>query len=138
MRHVQTITKRAREFRKNQTPAETKLWENLRNRKLGVKFVRQKPFVLDYCEKKVAFVADFYCSAAHLIIEVDGSVHSKQSDYDLLRTTLLNQKGINLVRFTNDNISQDIVTVLQTIKNKISKFEVLKPPLSTKVERGWG
>ncbi len=110
------------------------LREHVRNRKLGVKFVRQKPFVLDYFERKVAFVADFYCHAARLIIEVDGTVHSKKTEYDSLRTMLLNQKKVNLIRFTNDTIIKDIDAVLQAIKLEINHLAVLNPPLSTSGE----
>ena len=127
---MQPITIRSRKLRKNQTPAEELIWQEIRNRKMGVKIVRQKPIMLTYFGKTKAFIADFYCSQAKLIIEIDGNVHTRQSDYDSLRTMLLNQKGLRLIRFTNSEVTNDMKTVLLRIIK-----EVASPlPLSTSGE----
>jgi very-short-patch-repair endonuclease len=119
---MQPITLRARNFRKKQTEAETILWQKVRDRQLGYKIVRQKPILIDYFGRNRAFVADFFCYEGKLVIEVDGSVHTKQVDYDSKRTLLLNQKGIKLVRFTNAEIMNDVGGVLDKIKKELCRL----------------
>jgi very-short-patch-repair endonuclease len=128
---MEPITIRARELRKKQTPAESFVWQQVRNRKLGAKIVRQKPIILDYFGKKKAFVADFYCNDAGLAIEIDGDIHSKQSDYDSLRAMLLNQTGIRLIRFTNDEVMKNIDGVLVKIKNETASPRPAATPLQS-------
>jgi cyclase len=123
---MQPITKRARNFRKKQTEAENVMWQKVRDRQIGYKIVRQKPILIDYFGRKRAIVADFYCHEAKLVIEVDGNVHTKQSDYDSIRTLLLNQKEIKLVRFTNAEIMNDVDGVLSRIKEEI--FSLTRSP----------
>ena len=101
---------RARELRHPQTPMETKLWAQLRNRQLGNhKFRRQHP--ID------RFILDFYCLELKLAIEIDGAHHvdEDQADYDALRTEALNAQGITVVRFTNQQVFHEFEFVLQTI-----------------------
>jgi very-short-patch-repair endonuclease len=132
---METITKRARELRKNQTEAEAILWERVRDRKLGFKIVRQKPILLMYFEKKRAFVADFYCSEKKLAIELDGSVHEKQAGYDELRTLLLKQKGLRLIRYTNDDVCSDTDGVIENLKAELSSPH---PPGPLSIANGEG
>ncbi|SFC29096.1 5-methyltetrahydrofolate--homocysteine methyltransferase/leucyl-tRNA synthetase/ATP-dependent DNA helicase RecG [Flexibacter flexilis DSM 6793] len=94
--------------RKNPTLAEKTLWEHLRNQQLGVKFRRQH--AID------AFIADFVCLPHKLVIEVDGGVHDQQKEYDQMRTELLNQCGFRVIRFTNDQVLQEIDSVLKEIR----------------------
>ena len=54
------ITTRVRSLRENQTPAEKELWQQLRKNKLKAKFIRQKPFIFQYNNKKRYFIADFF------------------------------------------------------------------------------
>src|SRR5687768_7995127 len=71
-------TTTAREFRRSTTASEAILWEHLRGRRLsGYRFRRQQPIG--------PYVADFFCSTAGLIVEVDGAVHDQQQEYDLER-----------------------------------------------------
>ena len=114
------ITNRARELRRKQTLAEEILWQNIRNSKLGRKIVRQKPIVFDYFGRKRLFVADFYCKEARVVIEVDGSVHARQADYDSLRTILMRQMGLKVVRFTDKEILEGIESVLRELKNMLA------------------
>lgn len=130
---MQQITLRAREFRKKQTPAEKIVWQRLRSRKLGMKIVRQKPILLKYYGKIKAFVADFYCSEAGLVIEIDGNIHSKQSDYDSLRTLLLQQKGLRLIRFTNYEVIKNLNDVLLRIRDEVASSALRAP--SPQVEK---
>ena len=99
---------RARQLRREQTPAEALLWEHLRNRRLkGLKFRRQHPVG--------RFVADFYCAQHHLIVEVDGAVHERQREYDELRTEELTRDGYRVLRFTDSQVERNLEWVLEQI-----------------------
>lgn len=99
----------AKAMRREMTEAENALWNCLRgNRCAALHFRRQQ--VID------GFIADFYCHAANLIVEVDGSIHQQQVDYDLLRDRLLSTRGLRIVRFSNDRIYSDLENVLLEIQ----------------------
>jgi len=101
----------ARELRKNQTDAEELLWQLLRNRQLNnLKFRRQHPL-------KAGFVLDFFCAEANLGIEVDGGYHSKkeQQEYDIERTKIINEYGIRIIRFSNEQVLTNTEQVLKEI-----------------------
>lgn len=117
-----TITELCRELRKRQTPSETKLWEVLRNRKLdGNKFLRQHPLVYaDIQGRKFFFIADFYCAKYNLVIEADGAVHFLQKEYDKNRDLVINGLGIKVIRFSNDEIEQNLGDVINTIKTNLA------------------
>ncbi|MFH1160030.1 MAG: endonuclease domain-containing protein [bacterium] len=69
------LLRRAREQRKNMTPAERRLWYRIRGKALGVKFRRQHPIN--------RFIADFYCHEARLVVEVDGGYHEEEDQQGL-------------------------------------------------------
>lgn len=97
----------ARRLRRDSTEAENKLWTRLRNRQLaGWKFVRQFPVA--------GFYADFVCREAMLIIEVDGSQHA-DSAYDAFRTARLNAEGYRVLRFWNNEVLQEIDSVMLAV-----------------------
>jgi len=50
------------------------------------------------------FIADFYCNQINLVVEVDGGIHEQQKDYDELRTKIINQHGVKVIRFTNEEV----------------------------------
>ena len=100
----------ARKLRRELTPAESKLWAELRNRQLGgFKFVRQEP-VSDY-------VADFLCRDARLIVEVDGATHSTDEEMrrDSIRAADLNHFGYRIIRVQNEDVYSAMEGVLDTI-----------------------
>ena len=98
----------ARRLRRNMTPAEQKLWGALRGKKLGgLKFRAQHPVG--------PFILDFYCPARKLVIEVDGGVHEKQADYDESRTQQLEAYGYRVIRFRNEEVLEDLPSVLKQI-----------------------
>jgi very-short-patch-repair endonuclease len=103
------ITSRAREMRQPQTPAESTLWQNLRNRNLNYKFRRQHP--ID------RFIIDFYCAEAKVLIEIDGDSHlqDEQIEYDQARTEYLEELGYKVIRFTNDDVRYNIHAVVNEI-----------------------
>jgi very-short-patch-repair endonuclease len=99
---------RAREMRHPQTPAESRLWSRLRNAQLGgFKFRRQHP--ID------RFIADFYCAACRLVIEIDGDSHAGQAEYDAARTAWLNERGYRMIRFANRDVERNLEAVLETV-----------------------
>jgi len=103
---------KAKQLRENMTDAEIILWERLKENKLGVRFKPQHP--IRY------FIADFYCHALNLIIEIDGEIHDYQREYDSERTEILNNHGITVLRFTNDEVVNKTETVINEIKSFIS------------------
>ena len=107
----------SRELRKKNTPAEAVVWQLLRNRKfMGLKFVRQFPFVYGNIDtRKLFFIADFYCAEKKLIIELDGSIHNFQKDYDVNRDKMLEEKGLRVIRFANEEVN-DVEAFLEKLK----------------------
>jgi very-short-patch-repair endonuclease len=105
----------ARMLRTEQTAAEKAVWELIRNRKFrGFKFRRQ--YVVE------GFVLDFYCHELRLGIEVDGSIHLKQKDYDELRQEIIESEGIGLIRITNKDIMRSSKNeILEKIRKTINK-----------------
>jgi very-short-patch-repair endonuclease len=82
-------------------------------KKLGVKFRRQHPI------KK--YIVDFYCHAGSLIIELDGGIHNSKSqrEYDENREFELIEFGLEIIRFTNDEVLHNLPEVLEKIKSRI-------------------
>jgi very-short-patch-repair endonuclease len=113
----------ARELRNNPTKAEIKLWQHLRDRQfMGFKFLRQHPIFMIVDGVKRFFIADFYCHELFLVVEVDGEIHRKQRDYDEMRTHLLNDKRMNVIRFSNDDVLNNINIVLMRLKDKVEQI----------------
>ena len=99
---------RAIELRRESTPAEHKLWARIRNDQLGVTFRRQHAvgnYIPDFCSPK-----------AKLIIELDGSQHLEQEEYDKERTAYLESKGYKVIRFWNKDVMNDMDSVIHAIK----------------------
>jgi len=99
---------RAKELRREMTPSEGKLWERLRAGRLeGIHFRRQQ--VIE------PYIVDFYCHQAALVIEVDGSVHQDQKEYDRQREHDLQLLGLSIIRFSNTDVNQNLEGVLEEI-----------------------
>ncbi len=94
-------------MRKNATPQEVILWARLKNEQLGYKFRRQHSFG--------KYIADFYCREKDLIIEVDGSQHLEQKEYDDKRSEFLENQGIKVLRFWDNEINNNIDGVVEKI-----------------------
>jgi len=99
------------------TPAESALWEGLRNKNLGVKFRRQHPVN--------AYIPDFVCLEKLLVVEVDGEYHfvGNQQVSDEERTRYLEQNGFEVIRFTNEEVLGNIDGVLERIKEVLKSKE---------------
>ena len=107
-----------RDLRKNATNSEQILWNVLRNRKLNNrKFYRQYPIFYNFDGFSKFFIADFYNHETKLVIEIDGGYHMRQIEYDNMRTEIINILGIEVIRFTNEEVENNIKYVLNTIQN---------------------
>lgn len=114
------LLKNAKNNRRYMTPAESALWECLRSKNLGVRFRRQHPVF--------GYIPDFVCLEKQLIVEVDGGYHfiGDQQVSDEERTRYLNQYGFEVIRFTNDEILNNIDGVINQIKDAIMSKENIK------------
>ncbi len=95
--------------RRPMTPAEVRLWQELRGNKLGIHFRRQHVIGI--------YIADFVSLKNHLVIEIDGEYHltPEQQESDRIRTIYLEQQGFRVIRFTNSQVLTDIDSVMSRI-----------------------
>ena len=113
-RHAPEKQMLARRMRREMTSGEWYLWQRLRaNRFDGLHFRRQQ--VID------GFIADFYCHAARLVVEVDGDVHEEQEEYDAERDSILAVRGLRVFRVTNARLDAEIETVLDELRQIVSR-----------------
>src|SRR5688572_25602055 len=87
------VFENAKALRKNMTDAEKLLWYHLRQKPNGYKFRRQHPIWM--------YIADFYCHAKKLVIEIDGSIHSLEpvKENDFYRENILKKSDLIVLRF---------------------------------------
>ncbi len=105
---------RAGELRKELTPAESKLWAYLRGDKLnGVNFRRQHAIGNS--------IVDFVSIKNKLIIELDGSQHLEQEEYDVERTKYFESLGYKVLRFWNNDVMNDINSVIRVLEIALSE-----------------
>src|SRR4051812_7192852 len=104
-----SILKRAKNMRRQPTPAEALLWDKLRRNRANVKFRRQHPIG--------NYIPDLYCRSAKLAIELDGSYHDGdgQREYEDARTLFLEAGGSRVLRFSNDEVLNQTDAVLARI-----------------------
>ncbi|HET7223580.1 MAG TPA: endonuclease domain-containing protein [Rhodanobacteraceae bacterium] len=96
----------AKTLREKMTDAERTLWYRLRGSRLdGLKFRRQHPVP--------PYIVDFYCTEAKLVVELDGSQHG--AEVDAVRTASLERRGLQVVRFWDNQVLTDIDSVLREI-----------------------
>lgn len=104
---------RARQLRREMTPAEVKLWQRLKNRQLDGAHFRKQHAV-------GRFIVDFFCAVSKLVVEVDGDSHAVQTEYDEARSQWLReQKKYRVIRISNDDVHHDIEGVLDTISKEL-------------------
>lgn len=117
--HTRQAVSKARQLRQQLTDVEQQLWLILRNRQLtGLKFRRQVPIG--------AYIVDFYCHECGLVVELDGSQHLVQREYDDIRTQFLQAQGLTVLRFWNNEILSNIEGVLQTIVSHAAGYHPSK------------
>ena len=106
-------TSKARQLRANATPAERKLWQYLSASQLdGYKFSRQNPIG--------PFICDFVCRAVKLVVEIDGHSHDSATAYDSRRTEHLRRLGFQVIRFTNEEVFENLEGVLISISQTLA------------------
>lgn len=102
------LTPRTRDLRENQTGVEQLLWSKLRNRQLGGwEWKRQVP--------RGAYIVDFLCVEAGLVVELDGGQHADNVAYDAKRTAYLEGLGLHILRLWNMEIIENLDGVCETI-----------------------
>ncbi len=114
MQHNRNLTARAQELRRNMTKEEKQLWYRFLNQ-YPCRFRRQVT-----CGR---FILDFYCAAAKLAVELDGSQHftPEGQAYDAQRDAYLQSIGIKVLRFSNTDILQNFSGVCQSIDLHITQ-----------------
>jgi very-short-patch-repair endonuclease len=106
------------------------LWATLRERPGGFKFRRQHVVA--------TYIVDFYCVAARLVIELDGSIHDQQAESDYDRQENLEALGLKVLRFKNEELITDLPAVLTTIIAASKERTPASAPPRLREERGLG
>ncbi|MFQ6695796.1 MAG: endonuclease domain-containing protein [Alphaproteobacteria bacterium] len=110
-----TYTKELKNFarvnRKAGNLSEALLWNELKQRKMGVQFKRQRPIG--------AYIADFYCEEINMVIEIDGWSHDNKYEYDQERDEYMKSLGIFVLRISDIDVKRDMNNVLIWIKHNI-------------------
>ncbi|HEY5123144.1 MAG TPA: endonuclease domain-containing protein [Ignavibacteria bacterium] len=111
----------ARKLRKNSTKSEVNLWlKLLKARKLkGYQFLRQRPI-----DK---YIVDIFCKELKLIIELDGMTHINNESYDNERENYLKNLGYNFIRFSDNDVMNNLNGVAMYLENWIEEFESMHP-----------
>ncbi len=114
-KHNKSLLPFARELRKNMTKEERRLWYTFLNT-YPVRFIRQKIIG--------SYIADFYCSAAKLVIEIDGSQHYSEVNiqYDKKRSAYFVEYGIIVIRIQNIQINTNFCGVCEYIDSMFKLF----------------
>jgi len=113
IRYDNFLTKPARRLRRSMTEAELLLWSRLRRKQIcAVSFNRQKPLG--------RYIADFYCHSAKLVIELDGGQHYLEEglEADRQRDAFMKKHGLMVLRFSNEDVLNNIQGVMETIARK--------------------
>ena len=110
---------KAKLLRKRMTNAETVLWAVLRKHQvLGCRFRRQQPIG--------HYIVDFFCFETLLAVEIDGESHLGKEEYDNLRLSELKDLGIKVIIFSNEEVLDDLNTVILKIRSKINEIRILR------------
>lgn len=102
----------ARRLRTGMTQAEQVFWERVRRKGfMGLRIRRQQ--IIE------GFIVDFYCERLGVVIELDGGVHEAQAFADQERDAVLRERGLKVLRFTNDEVLSDVDGVLNMIRSAV-------------------
>ena len=101
----------ARANRHSGNLSEALLWNELKQKKLGVSFTKQKPIG--------HYIADFYCLEKNMVIEIDGWSHDNKYEYDKERDEYMKALGIHVLRISDIDVKRDMQNVLTWIKHNI-------------------
>ncbi len=112
----------SRKLRQSGNLSEVILWNELKNNKLGYRFLRQRPIG--------KYIVDFYCHSLNLAIEIDGAAsHDFKIDRDEIRQKSLKSLGVKIIRFRDVEVRNNLAGVIQAIKSEILRFADSPPPL---------
>ena len=113
----------ARELRRNSTDAEGRIWSYLRGERLGGHVFRRQHPIGDY-------IADFYCHAARLVVELDGGQHTEPDAvaYDRRRTAAMMAEGVHVIRFSDYDALKYSDAVARTILREVESRLANRPP----------
>ena len=109
----------AKELHRNLSPAEAKLWKHLRAHRMSSVHFRNQHAIGNY-------IVDFCAPRRKLIIELDGSQHLEQKEYDEERTKYLEARGYRVLRFWNNDVMNNIETVLKVIWSMLNEEKAEK------------
>ncbi|MBQ5584280.1 MAG: endonuclease domain-containing protein [Ruminiclostridium sp.] len=103
---------RAKELRRDMTPQERKLW-----------YLFLRPYPLKFYKQRIidSYIVDFYCAAAKLVIEIDGSQHYTEDgrQHDETRSAVLQRHGLKVLRFSNREINTQFDAVCEMIHQTV-------------------
>jgi very-short-patch-repair endonuclease len=119
------LTEKAKEMAKNMTKAEQIMWfQVLKSKKTNFKWLKQK--IIDN------YIVDFYCHTLGLVIEIDGNSHNERKEYDKIRTEFLNHFGLKVLRYSNNQVYNNLNFVKNDLFEKIQQRqkELQQLPLS--------
>ena len=105
------LKERAKYLRNNSTLSEVLLWLQIKNKKLGFDFHRQKP--IDN------YIVDFFCPKLMLVIEIDGESHNNKVEYDKIRQKKLESLGVRFIRFRDEDVKNNLQGCLDFLKEWI-------------------
>ena len=122
------LKERARQLRNESTQTEIMLWKYLkRKQRLGYDFHRQKPLN--------RFIVDFYCNELFLAIEIDGMSHDGKYEYDKKRQKRIECLGVKFLRFTDDQVKNNMGEIIEVIDSWILKHTPSTHPSIPSPER---
>ncbi|WP_108812668.1 DUF559 domain-containing protein [Sphingorhabdus sp. Alg231-15] len=126
-----TLLQRAKKMRLNPTEAEKRLWRHLSASQLGgYKFRRQT--VIEQ------FIADFLCPKKALVVEVDGDTHDQLQDAK--RDLRLSQRGFRTIRFSNQEVMENmdgvLMAILKVLNEMPDRWSVSSTPNPSSEEEG--
>ncbi|MDP2344250.1 MAG: endonuclease domain-containing protein [Deltaproteobacteria bacterium] len=122
----------ARGFRHERTEGESAFWQLVRAGRMGAKFRRQHPLK--------GFIVDFCCAERCLVVEIDGGVHIGREAADAARSEALGSAGYRVIRFTNNDVLNNVNAVIAELQRALTEQTKAKspPPSPLPVERGAG
>ena len=112
MRTTEQLRNDVRRLRREQTEAESLLWQNLRAKRLGGAKFRRQHLIGDH-------IVDFCCLRSRLVIEIDGGQHTEDTENDAARTARLEARGFKVIRFWNDNVLRNLEGVLTSSQDAL-------------------
>ena len=107
-----TFKRLRRVLRNDPTTAERILWKHIKNSQLGYKFRRQQGVG--------PYIVDFYCPEKFIVVELDGWIHGEEEhkEKDQKRQVFLEQQGLTVVRYRNEQIRYELPSVLKDLKRR--------------------